>query len=396
MGRLADGLAVFVPRTAPGDTAQVEVVQRKSRYARARLVTLSSAGPDRVEPPCAHYRDDQCGGCQLQHLSGESQLAVKRKLVGDAVRRIAKREIADPPIVPSAAAWRYRAKITLAVERGRIGLRPHDRPGATFDLDDCPLVRQRVMQLWALIRGHRPLLPAGLVSLVLREDRAGRLHVVAVGGDVAWDAGPLAQVVDDPAVSFWWKPRGGAARVVWGPSTGFPAVAFEQVNADLAQAIRARAVDSLGDVSGKVVWDLYGGVGDTAELLAGRGATAWSVDCDRSAVEWGRAAMTGRSYGTGSLTRITGRVEELLNRLPQPWAVVVNPTRTGLHRLVTAYLERWGGGRRGSRLCYISCDPATLARDLGRMPSHQIESLTAYDLFPQTGHVETLAVLESA
>jgi 23S rRNA (uracil1939-C5)-methyltransferase len=390
VGRLADGLAVFVPRTAPGDVADVEVYRRKQRFARARLVSLRTPGSGRSDPPCEHYLRDRCGGCQLQHLSISTQLEVKRKLVGEAVRRIGKRQVEDPPIVPSPTDWRYRSKIRLSVHEGRIGLRPEDQPDSTFQLNDCLIVSERVMDLWRKLREQRRWLPASLNSLLLREDREGTLHVVAVGGSVAWDAGPLAAALDDPSISFWWKPERGAPRVIAGVRTGFPPVAFEQVNTDLAHTIRVAAVDGLGQVADEVVWDLYGGVGDTAELLSQRGARVSTVDWDGAAVEWGKA------HGSAGVERIAGRVEEVLFRLPEPGAIAVNPPRTGLDAVVTRFIEQWGQRLRGRRVAYVSCDPATLARDLTRMPSLRVGSLMAYDLFPQTAHVETLAILEAA
>ena len=168
-------------------------------------------------------------------------------------------------------------------------------------------------------------------------------------------------------------------------------MAFEQVNTELAKQIRLAAVDGLGDVADKTVWDLYGGVGDTAELLSDRGARVCSIDSDRAAVEW------GISRGSSRVKRLAGRVEENLHRMRTPDAIVVNPPRSGLATPVTRFLEEGAKGAGGAelrQLAYISCDPATLARDLSRMPSLTIRSLTAFDLFPQTAHVETLALLE--
>jgi 23S rRNA (uracil1939-C5)-methyltransferase len=307
--------------------------------------------------------------------------------VGDAVRRIGGRLVPDPPITVSPTLWRYRTKVTLAVAGACIGLRRRDQPAEVFDLADCLIVRQPIMALWAILSKSRARLPDGLKSLILREDRDAGLHVIAVGGETCWDAGPLAQDIGDTSISYWWQPGGGAARVVVGRRTGFPVTAFEQVNRQLAHAIRVAAVEALGDVRGRVVWDLYGGVGDTAELLADRGACAWTVDSHRSAVEW------GRQHGTARVTRIDGLVEEEMARLPEPSAVVLNPPRTGVGSQVTEWLNRWAVGS-GERVAYVSCDPATLARDIARMPRLAVTALTAYDLFPQTAHVETLAVLE--
>jgi 23S rRNA (uracil1939-C5)-methyltransferase len=390
IGRTAEGLAVFVPRTAPGDVVEVSLVRRKARYAKGRVVRLASPGAVRVEPQCRHYRDDGCGGCQLQHLSLAAQLEAKRRLVGDALRRIGRQDVADPPIAASRDSWRYRTKVKLAVARGRIGLRRHDNPNEVFELEDCLIVREPIQGLWAKLRDLRHRLPCELEALILREDRRERLHLVAVGGDVEWDPRPLAEALGDPNLSIWLQPVKGAARVVLGPVKGFPAMAFEQVNRFAADRIRVAAVDSLGSIEGRVVWDLYSGVGDTANMLAARGARAWSVESDRSAVEWGEL------HGSSRVTRIVDLVEEALTRLPVPDAVVLNPPRSGVSRVVTRWLEAWAQESEDPRVVYMSCDPATLARDLARVPSLRIDTLEAYDLFPQTAHVETLARLEAA
>ena len=396
VGRLEDGMTVFVPRTAPGDHVELEAVERRRRYARARVRHRSAAGPDRVEPSCGHYVGDGCGGCQLQHLDSAAQLEAKRRIVGDALRRIGGLDVPDPEIVASPSPWRYRSRITLAAARGRIGLHRFDDPGVVFELEDCPITRERVMQLWRRLRERRSLLPHSFTGVMLREDRDGGLHAVVEASDQrAWDAAPLAKALGEPAVHVWWRPRGGAPRVVAGPQRGFPAVAFEQVYPAFGQQIREEAVAALGDLSGKVVWDLYAGVGDTAELLAAGGARVWSVDADRQAVEWARAHEEASGAG-GPIQRITGRVEEALPRLPLPYAVVANPPRGGLARSVSESLQAWAEGQPGALVCYVSCDPATLARDMARMPALSMRAVTAYDLFPQTSHVETLAVLEAA
>jgi len=395
VGRLEEGLAVFVPRTAPGEVIELEIVERKRRYARGRVVRVRTPGPDRVAPQCPHYEGDQCGGCQLQHLGIEAQQRAKQRIVGDAVRRLGGREIDDPAITPSPSAWRYRARITLAANRGRIGYHRRERPGTVFDLEDCHIARQSLITLWRGVSEHRGRLPPGLVSVGLREDPVGGRHVVAAARDErAWDARPLAEAVGDAAASFWWKPPRGAARVVAGPKGGFPALAFEQVHPEFGDRIRTDALAGLGDVTGRVVWDLYAGMGEAAIRLAEHGAEVWAVEADRRAVDWG--AAEGRSRGLGDrLQWRAGLVEQEVSLLPVPDMVLVNPPRTGLSRSVAAALEGWAKGRPGARASYVSCDPATLARDLARLPSLGIRSVHTYDLFPQTAHVESVMVLEA-
>jgi 23S rRNA (uracil1939-C5)-methyltransferase len=386
-------MVVFVPRTAPGDEVDIEVTERGRRFARGRLLRVSRPGPSRVEPRCPHYERDRCGGCQWQHVSAAAQLEAKRAIVGDALRRIARLEVEDPAIAAAPHPWRYRTKLTLHAQDHRIGLHPYDAPTEVFDLEDCHITRARLVEFWAAVRACRALLPAGLEGVVLREDRRGDLHLVAMAADSKpWDARPLLAALRTPGVNLWWRPRGGAPRVVAGDRAGFPALAFEQSNPELAHQIRQEAVEALGVVSGSVVWDLYGGVGDTARLLAERGARVFSVDADRSAVRWARQQLASLE----AITWIAGRVEESLHRLPEPDAVLVNPPRAGLAARVSAALQDWGSRHPGARLAYISCDPATLARDVARMPAFRLAAIRAYDLFPHTSHVEALAVLVQA
>ena len=192
VGHLEDGLVVFVPRAAPGDILDIELTRRKARYARGRMLGIIAAGPTRVAPDCPHYENEKCGGCQLQHLSAESQREVKGRIVGDALRRIAKLSVPDPEVVASQQQWRYRGKITLASKGGLLGLRPYDRPDVAFDLGECLLAQDRVMALWKTVSRDRALLPDTMESLVLRADRMGGQHVLSIGGKGSWDAAPLA------------------------------------------------------------------------------------------------------------------------------------------------------------------------------------------------------------
>ncbi|MDH3497122.1 MAG: TRAM domain-containing protein [Gemmatimonadota bacterium] len=395
VGRLPDGMAVFVPRSAPRDVLAVEITERKARFARARLVRIESAGPTRVSPPCPHYQADQCGGCQLQHLDPDGQRAAKSAIIGDALRRLGRRTVDDPPVEAAPAVWRYRTKLTLAVsaDRRTVGLRPLHRPQEVFELDDCLIAAEPLMECWHRVRALRHLLPDGTTHLVLRLDRTGRLHLGVQGGMPPWDAEPLAKAAGGD-ISVWWQPARGAARVMAGPQPGFPALAFTQTSPALAERIRAEAIEALAPTAGKTVWDLYGGVGDSARALTVAGAHVWSVDADRSAVEWAESHPSPE--GMSQPPRfLHARVEEALHRLPPPDAVLLNPPRTGGHPALFKALERLAAGGVARRVAYVSCDPATLARDLARLPTYALRQLRAYDLFPQTSHVETLTVLEA-
>jgi 23S rRNA (uracil1939-C5)-methyltransferase len=365
VGKLPDGRTVFVPRTAPGDLVEITGLREHKRFARARLAGLQQASAHRVEPRCPHYVHDDCGGCQLQHLDNEAQLAARQSFVGDA--------------------------LTLHADPGgrRIGLHRYDRAGQIFDLEWCHITVPALMDLWQAVRALRRLLPPHLEQVVLRLDRAGGRHlVIRVGEGEVWSgAERLWREMEHRGAhaTLWYQPHDGVARAVAGAGEAFPATVFEQVHPDMGDRVRDFAVLQLGDVAGRKVWDLYAGIGETTRQLMARGALVESVELDRQAVaEAERRGPAARRH--------SGRVEDLLTELKQPELVITNPPRTGMHERVTSGLER----ARPTRLVYISCDPATLARDLQRLVSFRLVLVQAFDLFPQTTHVETVAVMEPA
>jgi 23S rRNA (uracil1939-C5)-methyltransferase len=399
VGKLGDGRTVFVPRTAPGDLVVLRELRRSKTFARAAVAQLVEAAPERVEPACPHYERDQCGGCQLQHCSMTAQLAAKRSMVGEALRRIGHLDVEDPEIEPAEAAWGYRNKVTLAVGAGGrpIGFHRQGRPGDLFDLTRCLIADPALMDLWTLVRAHRALLPPDAEQLVLRLDREGGRHLtVRVRGQTAWGDAPalhrelVARGV--PAV-LWWEPEGGAPRAMAGAADPWPAAAFEQVHPVMGDRIRSWAADRLGRLSGASAWDLYAGVGETTALLVAAGASVQSVELDARAVR--EATRRGPAEG---VVRHAGRAEDLAPRLAPAAVVVTNPPRTGMDARVTDAIA----AAAPRRLAYISCDPATLARDLGRLMAAgsrawrpRLAEVRAFDLFPQTAHVETVAILEA-
>jgi 23S rRNA (uracil1939-C5)-methyltransferase len=406
VGRLADGRAVFVPRAAPGDLVQLAGVELKARFARARVGAILEPGPGRVAARCPHYDRDACGGCQLQHLSTPAQQAARRSIVGDALRRLARLEVQDPELEPAGEEWAYRTRLTLAVQaRGRlIGLHRYDRPADVFNLDRCAIADPALNRLWAALSPLRGLLPPDATHLVLRLERGGGLHlIVRSGGERAWTgaadlrAGLKAAAVD---ATLWWHPEGGAPRVVAGDGSPWHATVFEQVHPALGDRVRRFAVGQLGDVRGLKVWDLYAGIGETTALLLEAGATVESVELDPRAV-----VLAGPEVGE-RVRRIAGAAELIVPRLKGADLVITNPPRTGMDkRVLDAILAA-----APRRVVYISCDPATLARDIALLcgttarppagpparPPFRPSLFRAFDLFPQTAHVETVAVLEAA
>lgn len=396
VGKLDDGMTVFVPRAAPGDLIELTAVRRHRRFARARIGRTLEEGLHRVTPRCPHYVRDDCGGCQLQHLDGAAQRQARRGFVGEALRRLGRLEVPDPPIVAAPDDWGYRSKLTLhvATDRGRIGLHPLDQPDRIFELEWCHITDGRLMDLWRRLRRRRELLPEGLERLVLRLDREGGTHVVAlVAGATAWnDAAELRRslVADGSPATLWWQPEGGAVRAVAGGGEAFPATVFEQVHPAMGDRVRHAALLALGAAGARHVWDLYAGIGETTRLLLASGASVESVESDPRAV---REAEARGPSPAGRVRRHAGRVEDVLAGLAAPALVITNPPRVGMDERAVAALR----DRRPDRIVYISCDPATLARDIARLgDAYRVRSVEAFDLFPQTAHVECVSTLDAA
>jgi 23S rRNA (uracil1939-C5)-methyltransferase len=391
VGKLDDGRTVFVPRTAPGDLVEPAGLRAHKRFARARLGRLVEASPDRIEPRCPHYVRDECGGCQLQHVAPPAQREARRAFVGEALRRLARRDVADPPLAAAEQEFDYRTKITLAASADgrRLGLHRYDRADEVFELEWCHITVPELMELWRVLRELRPLLPPRLDGLVLRMDREGGRHVLfrTSGGEVWAGAARLQAELRrrSAAATLWWQPVDGAPRAMAGAGGAYPATVFEQVHPAMGDQVRTHALGALGAVAGRHVWDLYAGIGETTAALARAGASVESVESDRRAVaEAERRGPAARRHA--------GRVEHLLRELAAPDLVITNPPRIGMDARVPEAFERLAP----ERVVYISCDPATLARDLGRLPGFRIADVRAFDLFPQTAHVETVVVLDRA
>jgi 23S rRNA (uracil1939-C5)-methyltransferase len=384
----ADGLAVFVPRTAPGDLVETSL-RMEGRLARGRVLHLEEPGADRVEPPCPHYVRDRCGGCQLQHLSGDAQRAAKAAIVHDAMQRIGHREVPAPDVVASPAPWRYREKLTLALRRrgdGWIGgLHPYDDPSAVFALEDCPITDERVVAIWRAILDAGALLPDARSLRGAVRWLSDSASFVLEGGRTWRTAERLAERV--PRLSaIWWIPEHGKRRLVVDRRAGEqPGASFAQVNPQAAALLHAHVVERALVHAPATLVDAYAGAGATAVPLAERGVRVTAIELDPEAGAWTRRHLAPPSRA------VAARVEDVLARALPADVVLLNPPRAGVHERVTATLRAAGGPVKA--IVYVSCNPATLARDVARLDTWRVAAIRAFDLFPQTAHVETVCEL---
>ncbi len=385
-----DGFVIFVPRSIPGESVLAEPPTQRGRVTRAWPQEIRTASPSRVPPRCGHFVHDRCGGCQWQHLAYDAQREAKSALIVEAFARIAKRTVAAPVVEASPTPWRYRRKLTLALRRrgGRwiAGLHRADAPGAIIPIDDCPITDESVVAVWRAILAVQHWLPPGdegRASVRLHDD--GSASFVFEGGE-RWPAATRFFEAVPALRSVWWHPtRGHRRRLALRRTAGDDDASFVQVNTAVAEALRAHVEQLVRGHAPRHVIDAYAGSGDGAARLAAQGMRVTAIEADPDA-----AAVAARRLAPPSVV-LTGTVEGRLTAALPADVLLVNPPRTGLHAAIPALLG--ASAARPRALIYTSCDPATLARDVARLSGWVVRDLRAFDMFPQTAHVETVCVL---
>lgn len=404
VGRLDDGRVVFVPRTAPGDRVRVRPVRDGGRWLRAEAVAFETTSPDRRPAPCTLY--DACGGCQLQHLTYRAQVEAKARVVGDALRRIGKLDVADPTVEAAPDEFGYRNRLSLTLKRlggGRVvaGFHARGRPGRIVDVvDECLLPVDGVARIWTGLRGAwgpgaRRLPPGRELRITVRAIDGGALLAVEGGGDDGGDAAGLVSEVEGLR-AVWHAPEGGEWRLRAGEPESWETLpwrrirvlpgAFAQVNPAVAEALHTLVLKELGNPGGLRIVDAYCGVGFHGRRLARHGADVVGLELDPG------AAAVARDDAPDGFRVLEGPAEATLAGVLPADRVILNPPRGGVDARVTELLR----ASPPPRLIYVSCDPATLARDLARLgPGWRVRRVAAFDLFPQTSHVETVVTLDA-
>ncbi|MGH7554958.1 MAG: class I SAM-dependent RNA methyltransferase, partial [Longimicrobiales bacterium] len=403
VGRLPDGRTVFVHRTAPGEEVEVRITREKHRWARGELVTVQRPSSDRRAAPCRFYA--RCGGCTLEHLEYGAQLLAKSRIVADALARIGGLDVAGPPVEPSPREFRYRNRVSFTLLRlggGRVvaGFHELERKSRILDITGaCLLPEPVVAEAWDGLRANwgadASRLPAGArLRITVRSGAEGRAAVLVEGGRGPGRPQELLERVRLIA-SIWQResPAGAALhlagdvtiRETWADEEiDLAGAVFLQVNREAAALLEDHVLALAGRVDGLKVVDAYCGVGLHARRLARAGARVIGIERETEAVrEARRSSDSGAEF-------LEGDVERWLPTVLPADLVVLNPPRSGLEAKVCDALVE----QPPARMIYVSCDPATLARDLARLkPALQLRSLRGFDLFPQTAHVETVAEL---
>ncbi|HEY1768087.1 MAG TPA: 23S rRNA (uracil(1939)-C(5))-methyltransferase RlmD [Terracidiphilus sp.] len=398
------GKAVFVPLTLPGEEARVRIVEDKGGYAKAEAAEIVAAAPQRVTPECRHF--GACGGCHYQHASYEAQLGFKQSILRETLERAGVRP-PDEIAVLAAGPWAYRNRIRLAfAPSGAPGYRAR-RSHAIVPIAECPiaapLLVRAALAAAEIVRQSPPARRPAEISLFCDAEESSLLAGIYAGGAAKLPFEELcralaAQVPELQGAEYVVEDRAGRSRPMaqWGaPSLDYRAAgftyrvdhgAFFQVNRWLVDALAERVT---AGHQGGVAWDLFAGVGLFARRLAANFARVIAVESAPSAT----GALEHNLRGTGATAERSATLDFLRrsHRDEQPELVIADPPRTGLGAETTPLLARCAA----PALVYVSCDPATLARDLRALigSGYSIHEITVADLFPQTFHIETIVHL---
>ncbi len=427
-----EGFKVFVPNVAPGDKVRVVITRRRSHFAEGRVIEMIKPSAQRIEPRRMHF--SECGGCQWQFLSYEDQVKIKEDHVRDALSRIGglSPDLVQP-ILPNESPWFYRNKMEVSFGPGpdelvQIGLYPPGFHYEVFDLKECFLESKEMPEFVAKVRefAHKHKIPfyngrsetGFLRSLILREgkntgERMLILHTAHQGFPQLEAFTKLFK--DDPRVtSLYWitveQLRGKPTKFFDHHLAGKPVLtesmtleggaelhfdilprAFFQTNTKQAERLYAKAVEVAGLTGEETVFDLYCGTGTIGLFCAHKAKHVVGIDMNESAIE--NAQENTKRNGITNAEFICGSVESQLKNLThKPDVVVVDPPRAGLGEEVVAQCAAF----KADRIVYVSCNPTSLARDLKWFAEqgYETQSVSPIDMFPQTHHVECVALLK--
>lgn len=383
-----EGLVVFVRHALPGERVRARITEQSKRFARAEAVEILVASPRRVAPPCPVARPDGCGGCDWQHADGPYQRELKATVVAEQLRRLAgiERDVVVEPLPGESpvAGFGWRTRVRFAVDdEGRAGFRKA-RSHQVVAVDHCPIAHPLVeaagveAKEWNRAREVEVAASASSENALLlvtgRRDGVTRVH----GGDA----------LTEEAVGRRWRVSAGA---------------FWQVHPAAAQVLAEAVRDGLAPRAGERAVDLYAGVGlfagllgqevgPTGEVVAVESSTVAASDARHNLADLPNVAVVcsdvGAALARGAVETL-GRDDE---REAPVDIVVLDPPRVGAGAKVVGRVA----ALRPRAIAYVACDPAALARDLATFAEagYALSTLRAFDLFPQTHHVECVAILE--
>ncbi|MBO9309049.1 MAG: class I SAM-dependent RNA methyltransferase [Chloroflexi bacterium] len=394
-----EGRAIFVPYAIPGERITARITQDKGRFAYAEGVMLLESSEARVQPHCPHFGPKRCGGCHWQHIDYAAQLSFKQQIVVDQLMRIGG--IAAPPVsavLPSPLQWQYRTHVTLHVTPdGQVGFfSADDQPQHIVPIQECHIIRPELQDLLECL-DLEALKGSNLSHIRLQVGTDGEERLIALS---TLDDLPPSVEIDLPlSVSFLaadGRPQTliGTGKVhysIKGRTFQVTAGSFFQANLSLTEQLVDLVLARLALQGKENVLELYSGVGLFTAFLAERAAFVTAVEGFPTAVDDADSNLSDLS----NVTLIEGLVEDVLPELDEPFdAAVLDPPRSGVEATALDALAALSP----PKIVYVSCDPATLARDAKRLlaKGYALQDVQPLDMFPQTYHIEAVATFMRA
>lgn len=398
-----EGFVIFVPFTAIGDRITCKIVEAKKSFARAELVSIIEPSPQRTTPRCPYF--GRCGGCQLQHLNEDGQNNYKKHAVIDALRRIGHLQVDSIAFVPATLKWAYRRHISLHLRPHKnhfqAGYIANDNHSLVI-IDTCPIFNSPEDSIIQSIQKFVQRLPnpqqqSGRVTILKNHENE---YIVSFHFPKEFEANPVPfknMMELYPNIAGVLLNRGNQ-EIVWGNPYSeitleglkfrFTPQSFIQNHPEQSTNIYQKICELSQSSTKKKILDLYCGFGITSLLLAQQGHDVTGVEQNKEAIQF---ANENARRNQLVVKFIQDDVEKALPRLASDF-VIVNPPRTGMTKRVSELLVNLNA----DKIIYVSCMPATLARDLALLCQYkyEIEECVAFDMFPQTAHVETVVCLK--
>jgi 23S rRNA (uracil1939-C5)-methyltransferase len=370
----SEGRVILTPFVLKGERIDVEIEPVKQGVTRAKLVEVTAPAAERVTPRCPHF--GKCGGCHYQHISYEAQLTAKQEILRETLERVGKLQGLPEIGVIAGEPWGYRNRVQFHIENKKMGYKERGSH-KLCPIQTCPISSPKINECITVLNTmvKHPRWPKFIRSIeIFTNETEVQFNVLETDQPIAgrffeWCREQMPGMVTG-ALEY------GEFRVSHG--------CFFQVNRMLVDRMVETAI---GDAAGKTALDLYSGVGLFSLPLARKFERVTAVESGSAAVrdlEF-NSARAGVSIGAHVMN-----VDEFLMKLEEtPDFVLADPPRTGLGKTVTTRISELAP----RRIAIVSCDPATLARDLSALPGYKIDSITLIDLFPQTFHIETIVQL---
>ena len=411
----AEGYVVFVSGALPGDRVVARITKSKRNHAEAVASRLLRAGANRLPDRCTHD-GEPCPGAPWQGLPYERQLAEKQAQVDDALRRIGRLDAFDlEPIEPAADQWRYRNKLEYSFGEGggvtKLGFHRRGSWREVVDVDDCQLASaagndaRNAIRDWARAEGipayDRVERDGVLRNLVVRDSaRTGQVQTRLVTSPASFSRPPvdLHTVIEGPG-SGTDGPTGALGEEflherLAGLDLRVSPTAFLQTNTTMAEVLYGVAGDYAGLTGAELVYDLFCGIGTIALTLASRAGEVWGLESVPEAIADAEHNARANEVGNARFVAAEARlgVRPLLDRAGKPDVVIVDPPRAGLSKKVVRRVLEC----EAKRIVYVSCNPTTLAPNAAQLTEagYVLRRVRPVDMFPQTPHVECVALLE--